>query len=52
MPCDDDGDHVALLGDRVHLLERVVGQLLDAERDALLVDVDVEHLHLDASPFL
>ena len=43
----DDGDHVALLGDRAHLLERIVGQLLDAERDALLVHVDVEDLDLD-----
>ena len=30
-----------------HLLERIVGELLDAERDALLLDVDVEHLDLD-----
>ena len=43
----DDGDHVALLGDGAHLLERIVGELLDAERDALLVDVDVEDLDLD-----
>ena len=31
----------------VACLERVLAQLLDAERDALLLDVDVEHLGVD-----
>jgi hypothetical protein len=32
--------------------KRVVGELLDAEADALLLDVDVEHLDAHVSPFL
>ena len=40
------GDRVALL-DALDLLHRVAGDLLDAERDALLLDVDVEHDSLD-----
>ena len=34
------------------LLHRIAADLLDAERDALLLDIDVEHLRLDLSPFL
>src|SRR6185437_12356198 len=51
-----DLDHLA--GDHRSLLEiagrshRVALELLDAERDALLLDVDVEHLRLDHVAFL
>ncbi len=34
------------------LLHRIAGELLDAEADALLLDVDVEHLGLDHVAFL
>src|SRR4051794_14030113 len=41
---DRAGHPVALLDARSRLPERVLAQLLDAERDALLLDVDIEHL--------
>ena len=34
---------------RTGLLDRIVAELLDAEADAFLLDVDVEHLGLDRS---
>src|SRR5690606_12638952 len=40
------GDHRALL-QFAERLEGIVAQLLDAEADALLLDIDVEHLRLD-----
>ena len=39
---DFDGDDLALA--EVGVGHRIAGDLLDAERDALLLDVDVEHL--------
>ena len=44
---DGAGDDVALLELAGRGRERIVRELLDAEADALLLDVDVEHLHLD-----
>ena len=38
------GDDRALLEVAGALLHRIAFELLDAERDALLLDVDVEHL--------
>src|SRR4029077_5020936 len=47
---DGAGDDGALLqrtaGGARHLLHRIAGELLDTEADALLLDVDVEHLGL------
>src|SRR5438132_5746431 len=44
---DRAGDDLALLQLGHTLLERVGFELLDAEADALLLDIDIEHLDLD-----
>src|SRR6266852_553214 len=44
---DRAGDDVAFLDAGQRRFERIGRQLLDAEADALLLDIDVEHAHLD-----
>src|SRR5665213_1547544 len=44
---DSAGDDIAFLDAGDLLFGRVGGELLDAQRDALLLDVDVEHAHLE-----
>src|SRR5579862_5360249 len=46
-----DGDDAAL-AQRAGLLDRIAGELLDAEADALFLRVDVEHLRLDGLALL
>src|SRR5581483_3353073 len=41
------GDHRALADFAARFLERIAADLLDAERDALLLDIDVENLGAD-----
>jgi hypothetical protein len=53
-----DGDHfagddgiLAQFAGRGGVAGRITRKLLDAERDALLLDIDVEHLAVTMSPF-